>query len=178
MVRITDSTSIDCPVEEVWRFVSDPGNTPRWYQGTLEVSQRSDGPLAVGTTFAAVAHYRGRSLMFGVRCIALHQNNEVTWEFTSGLTKGSTDSWQMEPINETSTRVTRVFDLRVSGLWRVIQPVIARGTKRAHAAEMQNVKRLLEGNHDDTPTGVWYFTSRNKEDKHVYNYIADGTRHS
>ncbi len=124
MVRITDSTIINRPVEEVWRFVSDPSNTPKWYQGTLEVKQRSEGPLAVGTTFEADVHYRGRSLVFGARCTVLNQNNEVTWEFTSGLTKGSKDTWRMEPIDETSTRLTRVFDLSVSGPWRVIQPII------------------------------------------------------
>jgi uncharacterized membrane protein len=145
MVRIEDSASIDRPVEEVWRFVSDPSNTPQWYQGTLEVKELSEGPLAVGTTFEVVVHYRGRSLVFGARCTVLNQNNEVTWEFISGLTKGSTDSWRMKPMDEQSTRVTRVFDLRVSGPWRVIQPLIARGTKRAHAAEIHTVKRILEG---------------------------------
>jgi uncharacterized protein YndB with AHSA1/START domain len=145
MVRITDSTIIDCPVEEVWRFVSDPSNTPKWYQGTLEVRQTSEGPLAVGTTFEADVHSRGRSLVFGTRCAVLNPNNEVTWEFTAGPTKGSTDTWRIEPIDETSTRVTRVFDLKVSGAWRVIQPIVARGTKRAHAAEIHNVKRIVEG---------------------------------
>jgi len=135
MVTITESTSIDRPVEEVWRFVSDPGNTPKWYQGTL----------AVGTMFAAAVRYRGRSLVFGARCTAVDPNNEVTWGFTSGPTKGSKDTWRMEPNDETSTRLTRIFELRVSGAWRVIQPMIARGTKRAHEAEIHNVKRILEG---------------------------------
>jgi ribosome-associated toxin RatA of RatAB toxin-antitoxin module len=145
MARITESTIIDRPVEEVWRFVSDVSNTPKWYQGTLEVRQQSEGPLAVGTTFEADVHYRGHSLVFGTRCTVLNQNHEVTREFTSGPTKGSKDSWRIEPIDETSTRVTRVFDLSVSGSWRVIQPIIARGTKRAHAAEIHNLKRILEG---------------------------------
>ncbi len=144
MVRITDSTIIYRPVEEVWRFVSDPSNTPQWYQGTLEVKRISEGPLVVGTTFEAVAHYRGRSLVLGSRCTVLNQNNEVAWEFISGPTKGSKDTWRMEPMDEKSTRLTRVFDLSVSGSWRVIQPIIVRGTKRAHEAEIHNVKRILE----------------------------------
>lgn len=145
MVRITDSTRIDCPVEEVWKFMSDPSNTPKWYQGIMEVRQISEGPIAVGTTFKAVVHYRGRSLVLGARCIVLNQNIELTWEFTAGPTRGSKDSWRMEPIDEQSTRLTRVFDLRASGAWRVIQPIIARGTKRAHEAEIHNVKRIVEG---------------------------------
>jgi uncharacterized protein YndB with AHSA1/START domain len=144
MVRITDSTIIDRPVEEVWRFVSDPGNDPKWYQGTMEVRQISEGPTAVGTTIEAVIQFRGRSLVAGARCIVLNPNTEVTWKFTSGLMKRSTDSWRMESIDEKSTRLTRVFDMRVSGLWRAIQPIIARGTKKTHEAEIHNVKRLLE----------------------------------
>jgi polyketide cyclase/dehydrase/lipid transport protein len=145
MIRIEDSTRIDLPVEEVWGFVSDPSNDPKWYQGTMEVRQRAEGPIAVGTTFEAVVHYRGRSLLIGARCTVYNQNNEVTWEFTSGPTKGSKDTWRMEPIDETSTRLARVFDLSVSGSWRLIQPMIVRGTKRAHEAEIHNVKRILEG---------------------------------
>jgi ribosome-associated toxin RatA of RatAB toxin-antitoxin module len=145
MGKITDSIIIDRPVEEVWRFVSDVSNTPKWFQGTMEVRQRSERPLAVGTMFEADVHSRGRSLVFGTRCAVLNPNDEVTWEFTAGLTKGSTDTWRMEPIDETSTRLTRVFDLKVSGAWRLIQPIIARGTKRAHAAEIHNVKRIVEG---------------------------------
>src|SRR5262249_27963599 len=114
MVRITDGTIIDCPVEEVWRFVSDPSNAPKWYQGTMEVREISEGLIAVGTTFEAVVHYRGRSLMFGARCTVLKQNKELTWEFTSGPTKGSTDTWWMDPIDEKSTTLTRVFDESVS----------------------------------------------------------------
>ena len=145
MVKIIDSTIIDRPVEEVWSFVSDPGNDPKWYQGTAEVRQRSEGPTAVGTTYEAVIQFRGRSLVAGARCIVLNPDKEVTWKFTSGLMKRSTDSWRMEPIDETSTRLTRVFDMRVSGFWRLIQPIVARGTKRAHEAEIHNVKRILEG---------------------------------
>jgi hypothetical protein len=145
MVKITDSTIIDRPVEEVWSFVSDPGNDPKWYQGTMEVRQVPEGPTAVGTTFEAVLQFRGRSLLAGARCIVLNPNKEVTWKFTSGLMNRSTDSWRMEPIDETSTRLTRVFDMRVSGFWRLIQPIVVRGTKRAHEAEILNVKRILEG---------------------------------
>lgn len=144
MVRITDSTIIDCPVEEVWRFMSDPSNNPKWYQGTMEVRQRSEGPVAVGATLEAAVHYRGSSLVFGARCTVFNQNKEITWEFTSGHTKGSKDTWRMEPIDEKSTRLTRVFDLRVSGAWWVIQTIIVRGTKRAHEAEIHIVKRILE----------------------------------
>ena len=145
MVRIQDRTIIDRPVEEVWRFVSDPSNTPKWFQGTMEMRQRSEGPLAVGTTFEVVVHYRGRPLIFGARCTVLSQNNELTWEFTSGPTKGSKDTWRMEPIDEQSAQLTRVFDERVSASWRLIQPIIAWGTKRAHEAEIQKVKRIFEG---------------------------------
>ena len=107
--------------------------------------QISEGPTALGTTLEAVIQVRGRSLVAGARCVVLNPNKEVTWKFTSGLMKRSTDSWRMEPIDEKSTRLTRVLDMRVSGFWRLIQPIVVRGTKRAHEAEIHNVKRILEG---------------------------------
>jgi carbon monoxide dehydrogenase subunit G len=145
VVRIEDGILIDRPVEKVWKFVSDPSNNPKWFQGTCEIRPTSEGPMAVGTTFEARIQVGGISQAIGARCTVLNQNQEITWELTSGATKRSTDTWRMEAMDDKATRLTRVFDLRVSGLWRLIEPIVVRGTKRAHAAEIINVKRILEG---------------------------------
>jgi hypothetical protein len=150
MVRITDSAIINRPVAAVWKFVSDPSNNPKWYDGTLEMAKISERPIGVGSTVEAIIQFRGRPLAVGAKCVALNKNQELTWEFISGITKGSTDNWRMESISESKTRLTRVFDMRVSGLARLIQPIVVRGTQRAHEAEISNVKRILETEHLDS----------------------------
>lgn len=145
MVRIEDSAVIRCPVEQVWRFLADPMNSPQWYAGEMAVRRTSGGPISVGTTLEAAVQVGGRSLVLGTRVAALDPNREVVLEFTSGPTRGSTDRWRMQAVDDKSTRLTRTFDLRTAGAWRLIQPIIARGARRSHKAEILTIQRILEG---------------------------------
>ena len=42
---------INRPVEEVFAFISNPENQPRWRATTLEMSRTSSEPLGVGSIF-------------------------------------------------------------------------------------------------------------------------------
>jgi len=46
--------------EEVFAFVSDLRNDPRWNSAVDEVRQTSEGPLDIGTMFLTAAHFLGR----------------------------------------------------------------------------------------------------------------------
>jgi len=144
MVTIKDTIVVERPVEAVWRFVSDPNYTPRWFEGACVIRRAPEGSLAIGATFEVAVQAGGVSQVIGARCTVLDQNRTVAWQFTSGPTEHSTDTWCTEAVGESLTRLTRAFDLRVSGVWTLLQPIIVQGTRKAHAAEIKNVKRILE----------------------------------
>ena len=48
MARFETSVTIDRPVEEVWKFITDLSNMPKW-SNILESKQTSPGPMGVGT---------------------------------------------------------------------------------------------------------------------------------
>lgn len=60
MATITGSIEIDRPVEEVFGFVADERNEPRYNPDLLRSSKITDGPITVGTRFTAVHRSRGR----------------------------------------------------------------------------------------------------------------------
>jgi carbon monoxide dehydrogenase subunit G len=60
MTTITQSVTVNRPVEEVWSFISDFENTTRWSRGVLEARQTSDGPLGVGSMLQTVVKAFGR----------------------------------------------------------------------------------------------------------------------
>jgi len=45
------------PVEEVFAYVMDVSNWPKWNTYLLEVAKTSKGPLGVGTTFRGVSQF-------------------------------------------------------------------------------------------------------------------------
>jgi hypothetical protein len=47
VVRVEVWTLIDRPVEEVFRFVEDEANIPKWDSDLLKATKTSDGPIGV-----------------------------------------------------------------------------------------------------------------------------------
>lgn len=54
MLEFENSIRIDCPIDEVFAFLSDFENIPKWNYYVLEVRQLSEGPTGVGTTYHQV----------------------------------------------------------------------------------------------------------------------------
>ncbi|HSM57955.1 MAG TPA: SRPBCC family protein [Candidatus Sulfomarinibacteraceae bacterium] len=51
MIEFENSLRIDRPIDEVFAFISDFENVPKWNYFVLEVTKTSEGPVDVGTTY-------------------------------------------------------------------------------------------------------------------------------
>lgn len=76
---------IDRPVEEVWKFITDVSNAPKWDEDVTEWKQTSAGPLGVGTTFDAIH----RRLTYSERVTEYEPNKRLSLLITSGPAKGT-----------------------------------------------------------------------------------------
>ena len=54
MLEFENTIHIDRPVDEVFAFLSDFENIPKWNYYVLEVRQLSESPIGVGTTYHQV----------------------------------------------------------------------------------------------------------------------------
>jgi len=142
-MKIEASVTIERPIEEVWRFVSDLSNIPKWSHNFLEKRQTSPGPLGVGATLMS----RTKDRTFSGRVTEFEPNRRIAEEMTSGPMKGSQDSYSLETV-EGKTRLTVVRDVKLSGVYRLLGPFIAGRTRRdgeAHAkTDLGDLKRILE----------------------------------
>ena len=62
MIEVEQSITINRPVKEVFAFVADQRNAPRWQSGLLEVRRTTEGTLGVGTKHRFVRKFVGRRL--------------------------------------------------------------------------------------------------------------------
>jgi uncharacterized protein YndB with AHSA1/START domain len=60
MRRVEASGEIPAPPAEVFDFLADPTNLPRWQAGIVSAERTSDGPLAVGATARVVRELAGQ----------------------------------------------------------------------------------------------------------------------
>jgi hypothetical protein len=132
---------IDRPAGVVWNFIIDLSNS-KWDPYCLEARQTSAGPIGVGATFQLI-----RSKTPKVHDLRVIQYDpgalKMTIESTSGPAKGTKQQFSMETI-EGKTRLTRTFDLKYSGFYKLLGPFSTGMLKREATADLENIKRMVE----------------------------------
>src|SRR5215813_14235333 len=84
MATLEISTMINRPVEEVFAFVSNPENYPKWVSGSSDVTITSTGPIGVGTTFRSAFTFLGRRIEGEVEFTEYEPNRSYAQKTTSG----------------------------------------------------------------------------------------------
>jgi carbon monoxide dehydrogenase subunit G len=73
VLEFENTIAIDRPIDEVFAFLSDFENIPKWNYYVLEVRQLSESPIGIGTTY----HQVRKSDQQDFRIIEFEANNTV-----------------------------------------------------------------------------------------------------
>jgi carbon monoxide dehydrogenase subunit G len=142
MDTIAQSVTVNRPVEEVWKFISDFANTTKWSRGVLEARQTSDGPLGIGSTLQTVVNAFGRRRTVSYLVTEYEPNKVFAFKATSGALT-SQARYSVEPAGA-GTRLTASGELDAAGLYKLLAPILLRTVKRHSEDDLANVKRILE----------------------------------
>jgi carbon monoxide dehydrogenase subunit G len=142
MASFENTVTIQRPVEDVFTFLADFENVPKWNYAILETTKVSPGPVGVGTTYRQTRSAPSRSEeAFEVTVFEPASQLEVQGglgPFTARV------SYLLEPTGS-GTRLTNTVDLGSSGLLTLVAPVATSRVKHAVAANLDTLKQLLEG---------------------------------
>lgn len=142
MARIEESVVIKCPVEKAFAYTTRAESWPKWHGTVPEAAQTSQGQVGVGTTF------RGKQRVMG-------QTSEWTAKMTKyepykGWSKvidsGSViiDNGLIFDPTQEGTRFTMVQDVKVSGLLKLLSPVIINSMRKQLRTDLVSLKTILE----------------------------------
>ena len=140
-MRLEHSLVIDRPVAEVFAFVADPDNLPRWQSGLLEVEKLS-GDGGVGSRHREVRSMLGRRIEQVLEVTALSPDQRLDLEVVEGpmhLTVEHT----FEQAGA-GTRITVVGQGDAGTLFRFAGPVIARAVKKQSQSDFARLRTVLE----------------------------------
>ena len=143
MAKWEASTTIDRPVEDVWKFITDLSKLPKWNPETLEPKQTSAGPLGVGATIEFKVKMGNRTMTIPIRVTEYEPNRRFSFEHISGPLKGTTEIDTLETI-EGKTRFARSGDMKFNGFYKLVGPFITPSMRRGVVASLGNAKRMLE----------------------------------
>lgn len=81
MPRVTRTRTVEAPIGEVWRLVSDPYSLPRWWPRTARVENVDAKPGGKRTQWTKVLHTaEGRGVRADFRCVSSAERERYVWE--------------------------------------------------------------------------------------------------
>jgi carboxymethylenebutenolidase len=122
MARVEGVIIINRPVEEVFDFVANERNEPRYNPRMRVVEQISEGPIGVGTRFRTELETMGRTMPMVVEFTGF----ERPWRLGS-MTRSSMTETEGALTFESvpgGTRMCWSWDVRPQGAMRVMAPVV------------------------------------------------------
>ena len=145
-VRVIDVVThldVERSADDVFAFVSDQLNAPRWQRGLHEVRRTTDGPIRVGSEHVFVRRFAGLRIESRNRFVEFEPGRYVAFEIPDGAMTGRA-SYSVEPIDADRCHVTSTMQFNVAKWIRVAEPLLARVLKRDSRRDEQALKRLLE----------------------------------
>jgi carbon monoxide dehydrogenase subunit G len=135
------TVEIERPREEVFAFVTDPRNYPRWQPSLVEIRPHSKGPLRLGSEATEVRTFLGREVETTWTCVEheAHERSAIQADDGPVPFKGT---FVLEALGR-RTRFTWIVETRGAAA-RLGGPLVGRTTSRELKQNSECLKQLLE----------------------------------
>jgi Uncharacterized conserved protein len=133
---------INRPIEEVFAFISNPENQPRWRAATLEITRTSSEPLDVGSVVKGRFTFLGRPFEGNLEIIALEPHRSYTARMVEGPFPLEA-RYTLKPAGS-GTQLTLVIEGEPGGFFKLAEPLVVSLAKRSYESDLHNLKDMLE----------------------------------
>lgn len=148
MARVTRTRTVEAPVADVWKLVSDPYGLPRWWPrtGRVENVEGSGGRRTRWTMVLETAE--GRGVRADYRCISSAEGERYVWEqelegtpFERHLKASKIEIGLREKGGGTEVKISAVQTLK--GMSRLGSPLMRRGQGAIVNEALDGIERAL-----------------------------------
>ena len=144
-MRIVRAVVIDCHIEDVFAYVSDPLNDPEWCAKVVSVEQVEGDGRGPGARYEVL--HRPIPLRPARRmtytCLDWEPPARIAWREDDGADVIDV-GYELESV-WTSTRLTQRDDVVRLGAPRLLHPLLRIGVGRDVERQLRALKRVLEG---------------------------------
>jgi uncharacterized protein YndB with AHSA1/START domain len=140
-MRFTNTVRIDRSPEEVFAYLAQFENIPRWNYAIAETQQLGSGPVGVGSRYRQVRTLPRRAEEF-FEIVAFEPARSLTIRGDIGPFFGDID-YTLED-SDGATLLTNTCELRGRGALGVLTPLATGQVRSAVAANLDVLRRLLE----------------------------------
>ncbi len=141
-MKITVRTEIARPGSDVFAYISNFANNPKWQGGMLEAYFTTDPPIRVGTEYTQVARFLGRNIESTFKVIA-YEPGRLVKATTVKSTFPITFTRIVEP-SHFGCIVTAIIEGDTGGVFKLAEPLLVRKVRSSIEKDYQKCKAILE----------------------------------
>jgi uncharacterized protein YndB with AHSA1/START domain len=141
-MHFDNTLTINAPADQVFAYLAQPENLPRWNYALDTTEQTSPGPIGVGTTYRQTRTLP-RPAEEHFRVTAYDPPNLLTVDGDFGPFTG-TATYRLIAVDQHTTQLVNSFRLTASGAVKAIAAIACPQVKHAVAKNLDVLKSILE----------------------------------
>jgi uncharacterized protein YndB with AHSA1/START domain len=142
--RFEATTLIERPIEEVFAFLADGENDPKFSPRVLEIAKTNEGPPGVGTVYASTVKDAGVKTKREFKITEFEEPTRIRWtEVSKNLVTAAEGGYDLERANG-GTRVTIYNVLEGHGPGKLIAPLALRSARKGADDFGKAIKAAVE----------------------------------
>jgi hypothetical protein len=139
------STVIDRPIDEVFAFLADGTNDPKFSPRVQEIRRTTDGPVGVGTVFQSTVKDAGMKSGRTFELTTVEAPTKIRWtERSKNIVTVPDGGYDLEKVSDTQTRVTIHNQFEGHGFGKLVVGFAARQAVKDAPAFAQRIKAAVE----------------------------------
>lgn len=142
MIKFEKSVLINRPQQEVFDFVTDLSNDPKWQSSIESVKQVSDGPIGVGSTWRYVTKFLGRKNETEIQMTSYDPPRQSRVKAVSGpIPFENTHTFQEQ---DGGTLLTFTGQAEIGGFFKMAEGLAGKQLEKQMEADAAALKKLLD----------------------------------
>lgn len=139
------SAEIARPADEVFAFLANLENLPRWQSGVVRAEMTSPDPVGVGSTAVVERRMFGQQITADLRVTAYEPPRRVALETeTNGISLVANVA--IEPLEASRCRVTFGMAVEATGFFmKAVEPMVAQAAEADIDASLARLRELFAG---------------------------------
>jgi len=139
------TAAIDRPIAEVFAFLADGENDPKFSPRVQQIEKTTDGPTSVGTVFASTVKDAGLKTKREFKITEFAEPTRIRWTETSkNIVTVTEGGYDLESIDATKTKL-RVFNvLEGHGIGKLLAGLALGAARKDANAFANRIKTAVE----------------------------------
>ena len=142
MVQLESKIYINRSTKDVFDYINEPGNSPKYQTGTKSAALVTDGPVGVGSTWKMTVSLLGRELESQLQIMEWQPHSLTRFKSISGPIPFEMTA-RVEP-QDSGTLLTFSGQVEFGGFFKLAEGLAAKQLQNQMDADNQTLKKLLE----------------------------------